>query len=160
MTEDVRQWLAQIKALQQQLSQVQQQRDEADASAANWCRLYETEAQQRRTDAHLARQTIEQLQAQIQQLQDGATPVGNQRVISPSESDIESEVEQLETGMQLKQKLVEVLLERDLATKEVVRLQQALKVEQENHTQTRKSLTSALGDAIDRLNREREEGQK
>ena len=160
MTEDVRQWLAQIKALQQQLSQVQQQRDEADASAANWCRLYETEAQQRRTDAHLARQTIEQLQAQIQQLQDGATPVGNQRVISPSESDIESEVEQLETGTQLKQKLVEVLLERDLATKEVVRLQQALKVEQENHTQTRKSLTSALGDAIDRLNREREEGQK
>ena len=160
MTEDVRQWLAQIKALQQQLSQVQQQRDEADASAANWCRLYETEAQQRRTDAHLARQTIEQLQAQIQQLQDGATPVGNQRVISPSESDIESEVEQLETGTQLKQKLVEVLLERDRATREVVRLQQALKVEQENHTQTRKSLTSALGDAIDRLNREREEGQK
>lgn len=160
MTEDVRQWLAQIKALQQQLSQVQQQRDEADASAANWCRLYETEAQQRRTDAHLARQTIEELQAQIQQLQDAATPVGNQRVISPSESDIESEVEQLETGTQLKQKLVEVLLERDLATKEVVRLQQALKIEQENHTQTRKSLTSALGDAIDRLNREREEGQK
>ena len=158
MTEDVRQWLAQIKVLQQQLSQVQQQRDDADASAANWRRLYETEAQQRRTDAHLAAQTVEELQMQIQELQGAAILTDNQQVLSPSESDIALEVEQLETSVQLKQKLIEAILERDRALAEVFRLQQALKLEQENHAQTRNSLTSALGDAIDRLNREREDG--
>jgi hypothetical protein len=35
------------------------------------------------------------------------------------------------------------------------RLRQALKTEQENHAQTGKSLTTALGDAIDSLARER-----
>ena len=40
--------------------------------------------------------------------------------------------------------------------KERDRLLQALKTEQENHAQTRNSLTTALGDAIDGLTRERD----
>ena len=48
--------------------------------------------------------------------------------------------------------LLEVIQERDC-------LLQALKLEQENHTQTRKSLTTALGDAIDSLARSRAESK-
>ena len=55
--QDIKQWLAEIKALQQKLAQANQERDEAYASAANWRSLYETEAKQRRTEAVLARQT-------------------------------------------------------------------------------------------------------
>ncbi len=48
----------------------------------------------------------------------------------------------------LQAKLITAIKERD-------RLFQALKTEQENHAQTRNSLTTALGDAIDSLTRER-----
>jgi len=47
---------------------------------------------------------------------------------------------------ELKERLVAVLAERD-------RLAQALEAEQANHAQTRKSLTTALGDAIDMLSK-------
>jgi hypothetical protein len=48
----------------------------------------------------------------------------------------------------LQTQLLEVIQERDY-------LLQALKLEQENHAQTRKGLTTALGDAIDSLARSR-----
>ena len=50
MSQDVTQWLAEIRTLQRQLADVRQERDQAYASAANWRRLYETEARQRRTE--------------------------------------------------------------------------------------------------------------
>lgn len=144
MANDVTQWLAEIKALKQQLADVQQEREQAYASATNWQRLYETEAQQRRTEAHLARQTIEALRQEVQQLQNRFRGAEGE---ATNLAEIQVEVEQFQTVAVLREKLITALAEHD-------RLLEALKVEQANHAQTRKSLTTALGDAIDLLTKE------
>lgn len=51
MTHDVTQWLAEIRSLQHQLAAARQERDQAYRSAANWQRIYEKEAEQRRAAA-------------------------------------------------------------------------------------------------------------
>ncbi|MDX2098112.1 MAG: hypothetical protein SFW36_10080 [Leptolyngbyaceae cyanobacterium bins.59] len=144
MTQDVTQWLAEIKSLQQQLAQAQQERNEAYASAANWRKLYETEAQQRRTDALLNQERLTSLELEISRLKgSGAKP--------PSATfdggTAASEIEQLPPE-ELKARLLKILTERDQLTEE-------LKVERKAHLQTRKSLTTALGDTVDLLARER-----
>ncbi len=147
MSQDVTQWLAEIKLLKQQLADAQQEREQAYVSAANWQRLYETEAQQRRTEANLAKQTIADLKQQLQQLQGNIT-LGT---ASPDAlAAAQSQISQLQTPDALREKLVEVMAERD-------RLLQELKTEQSNHAQTRKGLTTALGDAIDQLSKQRGE---
>lgn len=146
MSNDVTQWLAQIKALKQQLADSVSDRDAAYESADNWRQLYTNEAQQRRTEARLAQQQIETLKAQIQQLQGDSSRL---KADDPeAQSAIDQEVEQLQTFEELKAKLKEILAERD-------RLMDALKTEQANHAQTRKSLTAVIGDTIDQLNKER-----
>jgi chromosome segregation ATPase len=146
MSNEVTQWLAQIKALKQQLADSVSDRDAAYESAANWRQLYTNEAQQRRTEARLAQEQIETLKAQIQQLQGDSSRL---KADDPeAASAIEQEVAQLQTLEELKAKLKEVLAERD-------RLMDALKIEQANHAQTRKSLTAVIGDTIDQLTKER-----
>jgi uncharacterized small protein (DUF1192 family) len=142
------QWLAEIQGLKQQLVEQQQERNTAWESAEKWRKLYNTEAQQRRTDADLFRQTIASLKAEIQKLK------GIDGEILPESKDstlIQQEVAQIQSVEELQAKLTTLIQERD-------RLRQALKTEQENHAQTRKSLTTALGDAIDSLARERAGG--
>ncbi|HEY9670852.1 MAG TPA: hypothetical protein V6D11_05380 [Waterburya sp.] len=146
MSHDVKQWLAEIQQLKQQLADIISDRDAAYESAANWRQLYTNEAQQRRTEAKLAQQQIESLKAQIQQINGESSRT--QADDSQGESGIEQEVSQLMTAEELRAKLKEVLVERD-------RLIEALKTEQANHTQTRKSLTAVIGDTIDQLNKER-----
>ncbi|NWF59480.1 MAG: hypothetical protein HXY43_09290 [Fischerella sp.] len=147
------QWLNEIQTLKQQLAQLQKERDAAWESAEKWRKLYNTEAEQRRTDAQLSKQAIASLKTQIQRLQgieeaqlhDATATVAIQQELAPIKS-----VEDLKT------KLITVIKERD-------RLQHALKTEQDNHAQTRKSLTTALGDAIDSLAQQRgkeEEGER
>jgi vacuolar-type H+-ATPase subunit D/Vma8 len=143
MTHDVKQWLAEIKLLQQKLATLQQELDEAYTSASNWRKLYETEAQQRRTETYLAQQTIDALQIEIAQLQSSQV-----RVAHSSEEVIQQEVDQLESPEILKDQLKQALLECD-------RLARTIKAEVEEHEKTRKSLTSALGDTVDRLAKER-----
>ena len=75
MTYDVSQWLAEIKTLKQQLAEATQEREQAHASAANWRQLYETEAQQRRSEFNLAQQTIEQLKQQCSSSKLGSRPM-------------------------------------------------------------------------------------
>ncbi|HAA28626.1 MAG TPA: hypothetical protein DCE56_14240 [Cyanobacteria bacterium UBA8553] len=146
MIKDVTQWLAEIKALKQQLADNISEREAAYASADNWRQLYANEAQQRRTEARLAQEQLETLKAQIQQLQ-GET--SHLTADDPEAgSVIEQELSQLQTLEQLRAKLKEVMVERD-------RLLDALKVEQTNHAQTRKSLTAVIGDTIDQLTKER-----
>jgi hypothetical protein len=142
MSQEVAQWLTEIKALKQQMAELQSDRDAAWESAASWRQLYNTEAQQRRTDAKLTQQEIAALKAEIQQLQSMPQVLDDAVSVAPAE-----EMEQLQIA-ELREKLLATLNERD-------RLVQALKTEQTNHAQTRKSLTTALGDAIDRLTRER-----
>ncbi|GAB4379060.1 MAG: hypothetical protein Kow00121_32290 [Elainellaceae cyanobacterium] len=145
MTQDVKQWLSEIKLLQQKMAALQQERDEAYTSAANWRNLYEAEAKQRRTEATLSQQAIEALNGQIQGLQELPQMKGkNPETLSL----IEQEVEQLEGINELRTALVQALAECD-------RLAQTLKAEKQAHAQTRKALTTALGDTIDMLNRER-----
>jgi vacuolar-type H+-ATPase subunit I/STV1 len=139
------QWLAEIKALKQHIAELQTEHDAGWQSAEKWRKLYNTEAEQRRTDAQMAQQTIASLKAQIQQIQG----IEAAQLDDPTATTaIQQEVEQLESVEELKAKLIAVTKERD-------RLLQALKTEQDNHAQTRKSLTTALGDAIDGLTRER-----
>jgi DNA repair exonuclease SbcCD ATPase subunit len=147
MSQDVTQWLAEIKALKQQLAEAQQQQQQAYASAANWQRLYETEAQQRRTEANLAKQTIAELQQKLQKLQNYTT---SEASTSDTIASHQSEVAEINSVEDLRARLLETLAERD-------RLLQALKTEQTNHDQTRRGLTTALGDAIDLLSRHRGE---
>ncbi|MEI2582081.1 hypothetical protein [Scytonema sp. PRP1] len=139
------QWLAEIKALKQQIAELQAEHDAGWQSAEKWRKLYNTEAEQRRTDAQMAQQTIASLKAQIQQMQG----IEAAQLDDPTATTaIQQEVEQLESVEELKARLIAVTKERD-------RLLQALKTEQDNHSQTRKSLTTALGDAIDGLTKER-----
>ncbi len=148
MAQDVRQWLDEIKRLQQQLTEVSRDRDEASESAAQWRQLYNTEAEQRRNDAKLTQQSIANLEAQIQQLQTFSP------IVSEGEetgSTRQQEVEQLQTVGELKAKLVVVMEERDRAFEQIKQLTQALKQEEARHAETSKNLTSALGDAVDLL---------
>jgi chromosome segregation ATPase len=142
------QWLTEIQTLKQQMVELQHDRDAAWESAQKWRQLYNTEAEQRRTDAQLSQQAIASLKADLHKLQGietgtlPATPV----------TAIQEEIAQLQSVEELQTQLMAAIKERD-------RLLQALKTEQENHAQTRKSLTTALGDAIDSLTRERAEGR-
>lgn len=140
MSYDIQQWILEIKSLQQQLADMQRDRDASVESAANWRQLYNTEAQQRRDETVRNQQTIESLKAEIQQLREEVA--GIERLSSPAE--ISASVEQIENVEQLQAKLIEVLIERD-------RTAQALKDERTAHAQTREKLTTALGDAVDVL---------
>jgi len=148
MAQDVRQWLDEIKRLQQQLTEVSRDRDEAGESAAQWRQLYNTEAEQRRNDAKLTQQSIASLQGQIEQLQSFSpiVPEGDDAGVARLQF-----VAQLQTVGELKAKLAEVLEERDRAIEQVKQLTQALKQEQARHAETSKNLTTALGDAVDLL---------
>ena len=146
MNNDVKQWLNEIKQLKQQLADTISDRDTAYESADNWRKLYTNEAQQRRTEAKLAQQQIESLKVQIQQLKGDGSRLSTDD--PEGESALEQEVTGLLTAEELKAKLKEVLVERD-------RLIGALKTEQANHAQTRKSFTAVIGDTIDQLTKER-----
>ncbi|MDF0555336.1 hypothetical protein [Kamptonema sp. UHCC 0994] len=148
MAQDIRQWLNEIKALQQQLAEVVRDREAALESAAQWRQLYNTEAQQRRAEAKLNQQTIAALQAQIQKLQSFSSSIADENKAGTT---LSQEIEQLQSLEEVKAKLIEVLLERDRARDEINNLASALKAEQVHHAETRKSLTSALGDAVDLL---------
>ncbi|MEM7553447.1 MAG: hypothetical protein AAF378_04990 [Cyanobacteria bacterium P01_A01_bin.84] len=142
MSQDLtQQWLSEIKALGQQIKDLQIERDHAWESSQKWRNLYNTEAEQRRTDVQLSQQTIAALKAEIQQskgIEDGILPDAD------TATAIQEEIETLNSVTELKSKLITAMKERD-------RLLQALKEEQLNHAQTRNNLTTALGDAIDGL---------
>lgn len=145
MTQDVRQWLAEIKHLQQKLDAAHRERDEAYDSAANWRSLYETEAKQRRADVAAAQQQVEDLRLELSRLQ-ADKPSPSQAGATPP-----SAWQQQVAGMaveDLRLHLLEALMECD-------RLSQALTAEQESHAKTRQELTAALGDTIEQLSRVR-----
>ncbi len=148
MAQDVRQWLDEIKRLQQQLTEVSRDRDEAGESAAQWRQLYNTEAEQRRNDAKLTQQSVANLEAQIEESQNFSPNVSENGEAGIAR---QQEVEQLQTDGELKAKLVAVLEERDRAFEQIKQLTQALKQEESRHAETSKNLTSALGDAVDLL---------
>ncbi|MDJ1183116.1 hypothetical protein [Roseofilum casamattae] len=151
MADNIREWLDRIRQLQEQAVQLQQERDRAYKSAANWQQLYETESQQRRHDSQMAGDRIRELQKKLASLQ---KPIGQ----LPGEAGsvaLEEEIAGLTSLEEVKQKLLEMTVERDRLAQTITSLTNALQAEQVQHQQTRQNLTSALADAIDRLNRER-----
>jgi hypothetical protein len=141
MSHDVSQWIEEIQALREQVAQAQRDRDSALETATKWSELYNTEAEQRRTEAKLSQEMIEALKGEIQQLKAGITLKADNTLDIAA---ISQEVEQLQTLGELQEKLIEVAIERE-------KLVKALKAEQENHANTRQSLTTALSDMVDLL---------
>jgi hypothetical protein len=143
------QWLTEIQSLKQQMAELQRQRDQAWESSEKWCQLYNTEAEQRRAEAQLSKQAIAAVKAELQKIQEiGIETISDGATIA----DITLEISNIS---------VEELQRKYIATTaEYNRLTQALKIEQEHHAQTRKSLTTALGDAIDSLAKARAMGQE
>jgi predicted nucleic acid-binding Zn-ribbon protein len=74
MSQEVVQWLNEIKDLKQQVSQLQAALAESEASADRWRQLYDTEAQQRRQDAKIAQDSHVDLQGQIATFNQGYAP--------------------------------------------------------------------------------------
>ncbi len=152
MSQNVPQWLDEIKSLQRQLTDAHRERDEAYASARNWQQRYEMEAHQRRVESAQAKQTIAALQQEIDHLKGQRLPVAapsEQAAVGVGESaQIQAMVNAIPTEAAVRSQLIQALAECD-------RLQRALETEQTNHAQTRKSLTTALGDAIDAIAKEK-----
>ncbi|MEM9162800.1 MAG: hypothetical protein AAGC54_06995 [Cyanobacteria bacterium P01_F01_bin.4] len=144
MAHDMTQWLAEIRTLQRQLVDLRQDRDQAYASAANWRRLYESEAQQRR-------QEVEQSQLKLQGLiQELETFKGAPAADATSDgAEVTEKVEAIASIEEARSQLLAAL-------KLCNQLSNALRQEKASHEQTRQSLTTALGDTIDLLAKERE----
>ncbi|MFQ4136596.1 hypothetical protein PGN35_009770 [Nodosilinea sp. PGN35] len=129
MSQDLTQWIAEVRTLQRQLADTQKERDQAYNSAANWRRLYETEARQRREEAA-------EFQSQIDALQ--------RRLDADPGAVLEKDLSTVNSLQGLQQRL-------DGLVQQCQDLTQQLQAEQAAHAQTRQTLTAALGDTFDAL---------
>ncbi|NJK39161.1 MAG: hypothetical protein HC835_19275 [Oscillatoriales cyanobacterium RM2_1_1] len=154
MTQDVRQWLTEIKQLKQQLAETLRDRDAAQASAEQWRQLYNTEAQQRREEAKRHQEAATALKVEMNRLQ--AEFLGPKHELATRAAS-HREVGQLKTPEEFKAKLLETILERDHLREQMRQLNESLDQEKANHLQTRNSLTTALGDTVDLLTRANQE---
>ncbi len=136
MTQEVTRWLAEIKTLQQQLLAVSQERDQAYKSAANWRQRYEEEARQRREEVETLKATIATLRTEL------STVRSRQKDAVAAAIETRLNHANLDTVEGLRTELIKALQACD-------RLQAALEAEQEAHAETRKTLTTTLGEAID-----------
>jgi hypothetical protein len=147
MSEELTQWLTEIRTLKQKLAEAQTDRDAANESAANWRRLYTKEAEQRRIEAKLAQEQLEALKAKIPEQSSAVQSSDSPITLEP----IDYQVGELKTVEQLQAQLQQIIIERD-------RLIQALKTEQANHAQTRRSLTTVIAETIDKITKEKGKG--
>jgi predicted nucleic acid-binding Zn-ribbon protein len=88
MSQAVVQWLNQIKALEQQVADLQAELAQSNASADKWRQLYDTEAQQRRQELVSMQAETTQLTDTIAQLKTTAVP-----------TDLESERDRLAASL-------------------------------------------------------------
>ena len=140
MTQEITRWLTEIRTLQQQLEAARQERDQAYQSAANWRQLYDAEAKQRRAEVEDLQTTAATLRTELaaRRAYQGdaiAAEIADQQLGTPDLQSVEG----------LRTELVKALRVCD-------RLQKSLEAEQADHAETRKTLTSALGETIDALN--------
>lgn len=126
--------------LAHQLQTAHQARDQAQARARRWQRLYETEAEQRRQDAKTADQTIYDLRREIQQLCQVSPPTP-QPPSSRAGGAASPPATQTHIPADLQNYIDSLVLERD-------QLKQSLTEEENNHAKTRENLINALGDAL------------
>lgn len=129
MSQDLTQWIAEVRTLQRQLADTQKERDQAFNSAANWRRLYETEARQRREESA-------EFQAQIAAIQ--------QRLSATPGATLERDLAAVNSLQGLQQRL-------DGLVQQCQDLTEQLEAERAAHAHTRQTLTAALGDTFDAL---------
>lgn len=145
MSQEIVQWLNEIKTLQQQVGDLQQILAETHSSAEKWRQLYETEAQQRRHEIQTYQKTLADLQAEMAALKTKPSlPTGG--AVDP---EILAQVAGIVSLDDLKAKFAQVWADREA-------LQTRLQEEQAAHDRTRKDMTMALADAMDSLRRLRE----
>ena len=142
------QWIDEIQSLKQQTADLKRDRDAAYEAAERWQERYTIEAQQRRREAEAARTDCNRLRQQLDRLQ-GIAPAdetapdaldhGDMPTLGDRDPDTADEA---------------IAACRDLRQR-VQQLAQALQAEQQAHEMTRQNLTTALGDAIEALSRER-----
>lgn len=148
MAQDVAQWLAEVKALQQQVAKLAEERDRAYASADNLRSMYDAESQQRQRDAIAAQRKIEKLKQTVIALQTPDDAVATGELSGRLKADITA-IQNNRSIESLQAQLVE-------SKKQCERLKNRLEAEQAEHEKTRQSMTAALGDAVDLLAKERE----
>ena len=140
MSEAVVQWLGEINRLKQQLGTLQQELQTSQKNEASWRQRYTEEAQQRRTEARLAKEQFDQIELTVRNLQ-------QQAQLAPGQIDnpeLEQEILAIADIELLQQKLLTASQERNQALTD-------LAAEREAHEQTRKSLTSVINDTIEQL---------
>lgn len=155
MTQDVRQWLDEIKRLKQQLAHTQQELNAATESSDQWRQRYNIEAQQRRQDAQRYLEQVGELRGELERWQ-RLSPLPNELQVRVA---VRQEIDQLKTLDEVKAKLIEVMLERDRSREQIHQLMEALEVEKATHLETRNSLTTALGDTVDLLTKAQNQAQ-
>lgn len=137
--QDVSYWLAEVKALQQQLGLLQQERDAAHEESVRWRDRYHSESQLRQQNTAFLKEQIRQLEAEQAKYQrldesgDGDPDLG----LLESLADMQDLDE-------IQQYVQEIAQERNALRRE-------LEAERQAHSQTRESLSLALGDTIDLL---------
>ena len=148
MAQDVAQWLAEIKTLQQQVAELTQERDRAYASADNLRSMYEAEAKQRQREAIVAQRKIEKLKQTAIALQ-APDEIASTGALSPR---LKADITAIKSNRSI-ESLQTQLVE---SKKQCEQLKSLLEAEQAEHEKTRQSMTAALGDAVDLLAKERE----
>lgn len=138
MSQDLTQWIAEVRTLQRQLADTRRERDQAHNSAANWRRLYENEARQRRQEA-------EQHQAQMADMP--------QRILEQQQA--HHEVQTVAEGLGQATSLSDLQTQLTALVQRCQRLTESLEAERCAHAHTRQSLTAALGDTFDMLKLDR-----
>jgi chromosome segregation ATPase len=136
---EVVQWLNEVKSLQQQVQDLSVELISTQQNADAWRSRYETEGQQRRTEAVAAQSKIAQLTEEIAQLRaqpELSTELGDDAITL--------QIKAMNNMSDLQAKLFEVWTDRDKAIA-------AIKTEQLAHEKTRQDLTMALADAMDVL---------
>lgn len=155
MTQDVRQWLDEIKRLKQQLAQTQRDLNAAIESSDQWRQRYNIEAQQRRQEAQRYLEQVGELRGELERWQ-RLSPLPNELQVRVA---VRQEMDQLKTLDEVKAKLIEAMLERDRSREQIHQLVEALEAEKAAHLETRNSLTTALGDTVDLLTKAQNQSQ-
>jgi cell division septum initiation protein DivIVA len=155
MTQDIRQWLDEIKRLKQQLAQTQLDLNAAVESSDQWRQRYNTEAQQRRQEAGRYLEQVGELRGELDRWQ-RLSPLPHELQVRVA---VRQEIDQLKTLDEVKAKLIEVMLERDRSREQIHQLVEALDTEKTAHLETRNSLTMALGDTVDLLTKAQNQSQ-
>lgn len=136
--QDVSYWLSEVKALQQQLSLLQQERDIAHEESARWRDRYQAESQLRQQNTAFLKEQIRQLEAEQAERQQLSESEGE------DSTDLLESLADMRDLDEIQQYVQEIAQERN-------RLHRALEAERQAHSQTRESLSIALGDTIDLL---------